>query len=283
MYYNILIETNKKDKNSNNQKIHDFAKTDLEAIKKKIIIPYMREDKFRFKGYHLNHNDVVRLVITQSEKPLEEYAKNINDRRSLQSTNILILNYTSSADIFEDETYTKVITDEVFEECEEFIKEQTPAKASINKAKLDKTKVFIVHGHDQATKNEVARFLEKLDLTPIILHEQTDGGKTIIEKIEKYSDVGYSIVLYTPCDEGYKKGNPDDLKNRARQNVVFEHGFLIGKLGRKHVSTLIKGDIEIPNDISGLVYTKIDDSSWKFKVLDELKNAGYDIDANKIF
>jgi predicted nucleotide-binding protein len=145
---------------------------------------------------------------------------------------------------------------------------------------LDRSKVFIVHGHDELAKSEVARFIEKLNLTPIILHEQANSGYTIIEKIEKYSDVGFGIVLYTPCDEGAKKGS-DNFQDRARQNVVFEHGFLIGKINRKNVSALVKGNLETPNDISGVVYTDMDTSgAWKFQIANDMRKSGYNIDLN---
>ena len=103
-------------------------------------------------------------------------------------------------------------------------------------------KVFVVHGHDNEAIQEMARTLEKGGFKSIILHEQPDSGMTIIEKIEKYSDVCYAVVLYTECDRGRDKNVPEE-KKRARQNVVFEHGYLIGKLGRDHVSALVKGGI----------------------------------------
>jgi len=146
---------------------------------------------------------------------------------------------------------------------------------------IDRTKVFIVHGHDETAETKTARFIEKLGFEAIILHEQASSGKTIIEKIEHYSNVGFGIVLYTPCDLGGK--TTDSLKSRARQNVVFEHGYLIGKIGRNNVCALVKGDIETPNDISGVVYVKMDDSNaWHFKIAKEMKNSGYDIDMNKL-
>ncbi|MEO8772662.1 MAG: nucleotide-binding protein [Ferruginibacter sp.] len=143
--------------------------------------------------------------------------------------------------------------------------------------------VFIVHGHDEAARVKAARFLEKFGLKPIILNEQASFGMTIIEKIEKYSDVGFGIILYTPCDTGGKKATVPVLRDRARQNVVFEHGYLIGKIGRQNVCALVKDNLEIPNDISGVVYITMDDAdAWHFKVAKELKNAGYDIDMNKL-
>ncbi|MFD0991016.1 TIR domain-containing protein [Mariniflexile jejuense] len=146
---------------------------------------------------------------------------------------------------------------------------------------LDMSKVFIVHGHDDLAKIETARFIEKLGFEPIILHEQASSGKTIIEKIESYSNVGFGIVLYTPCDSGSKKGEETNLKSRARQNVVFEHGFLIGKIGRKNVCALVKDNVETPNDISGVVYISMA-NDWKLDLAKELRNSGYKVDMNLV-
>jgi len=143
-------------------------------------------------------------------------------------------------------------------------------------------KVFIVHGHDDGLKNDVARFVEKLGFEAIILHEQANAGNTIIEKIEKNSDVGFAIVLYTPCDEGKPKSS-EQLRNRARQNVVFEHGFFIAKLGRANVVALHKGeDLELPNDISGVVYIKYESGAWKYEIAKEMVSSGYDVNFMKI-
>lgn len=148
---------------------------------------------------------------------------------------------------------------------------------------FDRSKVFIVHGHDDEVKVKTARFIEKLGFEAIILHEQISSGKTIIEKIEKYSDVGFGIVLYTPCDVGGKQEKTSELRSRARQNLVFEHGFLIGKIGRKNVCALVKGDVETPNDISGVVYVSMDkNEAWEYRIAKELKNSGYTVDMNKL-
>lgn len=144
----------------------------------------------------------------------------------------------------------------------------------------NKRKVFIVHGRDNETKQEVSRFIEKLGLEAIILHEQASVGMTIIEKIEHYSnDADFALVLYTPCDlgRGVHESNVPP-KNRARQNVIFEHGYLMAKLGRENVCSLVKGDIETPNDISGVIYVQIDEfGSWKNEVSKELIACGYAI------
>lgn len=160
--------------------------------------------------------------------------------------------------------------------------DKTQYHAQTNKKEhLDKTKVFIVHGHDTGAKLEVARFIEKMGFEPIILNEQAKNGMTIIEMIEKYSNVGFAIVLYTPCDVGYAKDKENEKKDRARQNVVFEHGYLIGKLGRNNVCALVRPSVEIPTDISGVFYIPLDDNGgWKIPLVTEMKNSGYKIDFN---
>lgn len=156
---------------------------------------------------------------------------------------------------------------------------KTP-QAVQNNVPRNKRKVFIVHGRDNEAKFEVSRFIENLGLEPIILHEQASLGKTIIEKIEHYAnDADFAIILYTPCDNGrgiHESSAP--TKNRARQNVVFEHGYLMSKLGRENVCALVKGDIETPNDISGVVYIDLDPyEGWKRAVSKELESCGYTI------
>lgn len=142
---------------------------------------------------------------------------------------------------------------------------------------FNNSQVFIVHGHDEIAKLDVANFVTSIGLEPIILHMQASSGMTIIEKIEHYSNVGFGIVLYTPCDVGQKVGNLTG-QYRARQNVVFEHGFLIGKLGRPRVSAVVKGAVETPNDISGVVYVGMDTAgSWQEQLKVEMRGAGYHV------
>jgi hypothetical protein len=153
-------------------------------------------------------------------------------------------------------------------------------KGSRRSVARNKRKVFIVHGRDNEAKQEAARFIETIGLQSIILHEQASTGMTIIEKIERYSsEADFALVLYTPCDlgcGGHEHNAP--ARNRARQNVVFEHGYLMSKYGRENVCALVKGQIETPNDISGVIYVDFDEQgSWKAEVAKELKACGYEI------
>jgi predicted nucleotide-binding protein len=167
----------------------------------------------------------------------------------------------------------------------EFPKKEIKAvrqETSLTKNEVIKQDIFIVHGHNEEIKHNVARVLEKLKLNPIILHEQSNEGLTIIEKFEKHSNVCFAIILLTYDDFGNSKTK--EAKNkRARQNVILELGYFIAKLGRKNVLPLYEDDVELPSDILGVLYTKIDDSeNWKFRLVKELQTAGFKVDANVI-
>ncbi|MDO5605709.1 MAG: nucleotide-binding protein [Paracoccus sp. (in: a-proteobacteria)] len=144
-----------------------------------------------------------------------------------------------------------------------------------------KPRIFVVHGHDEAAKEAVARFVEKMGCEAVILHEQASRGMTIPEKLDANAGVDFAVVLLTPDDEGRKKGG--ETHGRARQNVIFELGYFVAKLGKHKVCALVKGDVEIPTDYLGTVYTQLDDaSSWKIALAIELKAAGYPIDLNSL-
>lgn len=142
-------------------------------------------------------------------------------------------------------------------------------------------KIFIVHGHDDYARETVARFLEKLGFNAIILHEQASQGRTIIEKVEAESDDGFAVVLLTPDDQGCANGGTPEP--RARQNVILELGYFIGRLGRSRVCALKRGSVDIPSDFTGVVWTEMDAANgWRSSLAKELAAAGYDIDWNTV-
>jgi predicted nucleotide-binding protein len=145
--------------------------------------------------------------------------------------------------------------------------------------------VFVVHGHDEEMKQAIARTLARLGLQPIILHEQPNQGKTLIEKFERRADVQFAAILLSPDDMGYvKTASADHAQARPRQNVILELGYFVGKLTKERVFALKReGDLELPNDIAGLVYTPYDAAGhWRFELVRELKAAGYTVDANSL-
>lgn len=144
-------------------------------------------------------------------------------------------------------------------------------------------RIFLVHGHDQAALQEVARFLERLDQDVIILREQPNRGRTIIEKFEDYGDVGFAVILLTPDDRGGSAPDPPDAQRpRARQNVILELGYFLGRLGRSRVCALYRDGVEIPSDYSGVLYVKLDaEGGWRLQLAKELKAAALPVDMNK--
>lgn len=147
-------------------------------------------------------------------------------------------------------------------------------------AAISSNKVFVVHGHDEGAREGVARFIDKLGLEPIILHERASQGRTVVEKLEHNADVSYAVVLLTPDDVGGE--TPEKLRSRARQNVVLELGYFVGRLGRERVCAIHKGDLDLPSDYMGVIYVPFDDGGgWRLLLAKELKAAGLQVDMNK--
>jgi predicted nucleotide-binding protein len=163
--------------------------------------------------------------------------------------------------------------------------------ATIDKPTPRGSEVFIVHGHNAAVRESVARAVETLGLPAMILHEQPNAGRTIIEKLEAHQASGFAIILLTADDLGCSiasAGKADaisraQMEQRARQNVLFEAGLFIGLLTRKFVCLLKEPGVSIPTDLAGYVWTEIDAAGlWKYSLAKELKAAGFDVDMNKL-
>ena len=282
MFYHVLVETNEKDKNGNNRQYHELDIEDKEKVLEKFAVRHLKGQPLRVYGYLIDN--ACRFVVTQSELNTETIRKVKQDELDRKQKSLRVYSpFRYSREIVSrDEQYTKDITDEILEEA------QNSLDTAVSELKKEipiysNHKVFIVHGRDTLLRTQVENVLRALGLEPIILQEQANNGKTIIEKIEECADVGFGIVLYTPCDEGRLKSEEGKLKPRARQNVVLEHGYLMAKLGRERVCCLVSDDVEFPSDIQGVGYIPANDiDQWKYKIAKELKAAGFDIDMNKL-
>ena len=282
MFYHVLVENNEKDKDGKNIQYHQLDIDDREKVLEKFAVRYLKGQPLRVDGYLIDN--ACRFVVTQSElntEAIRKFKQDVLDRKQ-ESLHIYSFFRYSREIVSRDEQYTKDITDEILEEA------QNSLNTAVSELKKEipiysNHKVFIVHGRDVLLRTQVESVLRALGLEPIILQEQANNGKTIIEKIEECTDVGFGIVLYTPCDEGRLKSEEGKLKPRARQNVVLEHGYLMAKLGRERVCCLVSDDVEFPSDIQGVGYIPANDiDQWKYKIAKELKGAGFDIDINKL-
>ena len=169
--------------------------------------------------------------------------------------------------------------------------ERENAPKSKSKPNEPNRRVFVVHGHDHGLKTSVQLALERLGLNPVVLGERPNRGRTIIEKFEENADVGFAVVLMTPDDCGHDKERPPAAKratrqngNRARQNVMLELGYFLAKLGRNRVMVISDPAVELPSDMYGIVYAdSTKEAEWQKGLVKELRAAGYDVDANKLF
>jgi predicted nucleotide-binding protein len=254
-------------------------------------IPQLKELKRNspeFEKWHRN----TRVAIG---KIFGDDSSQISDFNQIQFSNQILsvrlsgeLEYSHNRDYLQGLNSAKAVLESMIEEVEKYWEDEDNLTAGKEKKTTDvnftNKDVFIIHGRDNGTKETVARFIEKLGLNPIILHEQANEGRTIIEKFEKHTDVAYAIALLTPDDVGNIKSEQNTLKPRARQNVIFEFGFFFGKLGRKRVCCINKGDVEFPSDYSGVLYIDFDpNEGWQGKLIKELKASELDVDTNLLY
>lgn len=255
MYYHILA---KHGKNTKKYCTYNLSK---EKLLQSFITPYKKGSTILVGGENFNETDkpVIRIVKTTTRA--ETIIERLND--NAYKNNIVLEFY--KPDLF-DLSLAKDVTNEILGYVPFSKSEQ-----SISNSRY----VFVVHGHDDSMRNNVCQFLKNNGYNPVVLLNEPNGGATIIEKIEAWaSEVCYGIVLYSPDDIG-KELHDSEYNQRGRQNVIFEHGYLMAKLGRDKTCYLIKDDIEIPGDISGLIYIPYNRSfDWRTRILQELRNAG---------
>lgn len=249
-----------------------FNDLTFDELSQQIITPWHSGRAFTVDGMVIkNIDDIQKIKITNTPQSKSHYAEQHNYRMRGSgiadlATDRRLLPLSSGKD------YTH---DLLFKEQE--IKNTKGSVISGNS-----NNVFIVHGHDEQAKESSARFIEKLGLNAVILHEQANEGQTIIEKLEKHTDAAYAVVLFTPDDVGASSASPGNLQPRARQNVLVELGYMAAKIGRNRVCVLRKGNVEIPSDFLGVLYIDIDAAgAWRLTLAKELKVAGLKVDLNE--
>ena len=249
-------------------------------------IPELKQlgfDAPRFKKWYRDTETAIRHTFGEESTHMKDFRKvdylGVGRFISVDSDRVIQEAHLSGLD---DVT---AVLESMIDEVEEYWDDESPRSGSSSTKRVARPSgndVFVIHGRDNEAKEMVARFLEKIGLKPLILHERPDGSRTLIEKFEQHADVGFAVALLTPDDVGSLCGDEDDLKPRARQNVIFEFGFFIGCLGRKRVCALKQGNVEIPSDYAGVLYIDLDSAGgWKMRLIAELKKAGFDVDANK--
>jgi predicted nucleotide-binding protein len=255
---------------------------------------YNKEEYDLFYNSYRKWTDYNSELLKQAfDIPNNEYYKSYEDA----GQTIILMGDEDMVELYRNKISSKITNLESLIEKAALIPCKTlkgTASQPISASDIDMRKVFIVHGHGEALKIDTARTVEHLGLTAIILHEREDYGRTIIEKFEQEaSSIGFAIILLTADDvavskkdlekEKKEKGYSAKYNSRARQNVVFEMGYFIGKLNRAHVFLLLENGVEKPGDLDGIIYTEVDtEGMWKIKLAKRLKSVGYEINANTI-
>ena len=245
----------------------------------RFVEPYLIGETIVINGTTLDPKKLYRFIITSTETNLDNTIKEIENEDKLDRSQYSM--FRSGVKWRAIDT-GEVVTDNYINKPPGSL--ATKKAIDDNKPKPIKpnNKVFIVHGHDIELKNDTELFLKSINLDPVVLHRQLDEGLTIIEKFEKHSEVTYAIILLTPDDIGFpiseikKSDNERIIECRARQNVIFEFGFFVGKLNRKKVCCIYKEGVTLPSDLGGLIYKKVNKSVEEIGLflMQELKNAG---------
>lgn len=273
----------------------ELAETDLskEQLMEYIVKPYLQNKEFMCKGSVVDPDFVTTIRIFESEQSYSELKQTRGAAFLEMLGRVLDINLL-------EEKGREVTRDFITTRRRKRRRKTARKKKSLSHSR----DVFIVHGSDHETLKELRAMLSEFGLNPIVLHEQPSGSRTIVEKLEKYSDVGFAFVILTPDDRGFREATSQggfgqlaflhpiprtaiefsqwlitNLRPRARQNVVLEFGYFIGKLGRDRVCCLYKGNVELPSDMHGILYIPFVQSpnEIKEKIAVELRAAGYEI------
>jgi predicted nucleotide-binding protein len=224
--------------------------------------------------------DEFRAFLTQRQVRFEEHQLQYGLQFRCASGEIFTAFQTGTVSIQGKRT---LLSEEVEASSRGPVRDDEPSHAvdEVSPSLAPDRRVFIVYGHDLASRDGLELILHRMELEPIVLENLPAAGDTIIEKLERYlgehGNIGFACVLLTPDGEGHPVGKPEEQKYRARQNVILELGMVLARLGRRRVAILYKASVEIPSDIAGLIYIpykeRIDEV--KSQLFRELRSAGY--------
>lgn len=249
-----------------------------EELVRTFALPFTAGQPFWFVGRLLNPHKVVKAVIFWSYQTA--------DKLTLPNQENLVVAKDKKYAL---ESILKGKVKGAYLCTEKFLpptqKSATPVPSSKSASDV-RRRIFVVCGTDDEMKQVVTNALLKLRLVPVVLCEEPSQGRKIVERFADYADVGFAVVLLSPDDSVYAKDeSPTKRKLRPRQDVVFELGFLLGKLGKGNVLVFQRecANFESPADFEGIKVTAFDDrDSWKLALICELTNSGYSVDADRI-
>lgn len=259
------------------------SKVDIteEELLTRYVEPYIFGETIVINGTTIDPTTIKRVKITESEASIEPIVQEIEQKDKLDPSPYKMLRAPAKWRAIDK---LKDVTDKYINVAPG-TKKRKQEPSHQKSSTMDSKKVFVVHGHDTELKNDVELFLRSIKLEPVVLHRELDEGLTIIEKFEKHSNVNFAIILLTPDDIGFPLSEAEKaeaerkIEYRARQNVIFEFGYFVGKLTRKNVCCIYKSGTQLPSDLDGLIYKKVNKSVEEVGMflMKELKNAGLEV------
>lgn len=248
---------------------------EIDDLHNDYIYPFIKKEDLNVNNNLINESDINRFKVIQTVLPIDKFLKQypLSFRHE-----IFFINKLNKYN-----TFFKDVTTELLKEGEKSIYSQQKSLAPVTETSIKKVykKVMIINGNDDSLEDEVSNYLKKLDLVPVFVKNKT-SNKLTLDKLVDFPDADYAVVIYSPCDRGYAANDFDaTIEGRPTQNVVFEHGYLLAKLGKEKIFTLFKGDLSIFFNYRNTAHAKYADQ-WKLKLAKELTKAGFDIDIHKL-
>lgn len=268
MFYHARV-TIKPERAKESSKIAFEADMNRDDLLTKLALPFVQGKQFFCGGVVVHPSKVAEVKFNVTQQTSAELLPMLRAKRA--NSGVISASPVVWGVIWDGRDITREILDEAGNQPTRKVLIEHDEPSSIS------DRVFVVHGRDSQAVDQTELLIRRFGLTPIILREAPNAGRTVIEKFEAHSDVGFAIVLLTPDDVG---GLPTaELRPRARQNVIWEWGYLVSKLGRDRVVCLYKGDVEMPSDLHGLMTIHIGDDvrTSSEEIRRELNAAGYHI------
>jgi predicted nucleotide-binding protein len=281
MYYHVRVTLKPRSAKAGSSSAFevDLSREDLLRV---IAVPFMRKTTFYCGGTVIEPGSVEAINFNETSQPSSELLPFIRAERA--RSGIITFSDPTIQVTFKGKDITRELLDEAAAEAAKLEKTKAAGSSAESSGEsfyrigvdiVTPTRVFVVRGHDIPALDQTELLLRRWGLEPVIVRDKANKGMTVIEKIEANSDVGYAIVLLTPDDVGGVKGG--ESFPRARQNVIWEWGYLVAKLGRDKVACLCKDGVELPSDLHGIVRINIgnDVRDQAADLAKELRATGY--------
>ena len=129
--------------------------------------------------------------------------------------------------------------------------------------------VFLLCRPTCAHQQKVESFLQEIGVRPIVLADQRPA-EALIERFEDFATDAFAIVLLAGEPQGSNHPDP---------SLLFQLGFLSGRLGRRRITALFRDGLELPPECEEVLCIPFDEIGiWKFALMRDLEVSGFATD-----